>query len=364
MAYEIVIPALKNSISVTVGGAFDPDGEHVALEFKGGGMDSKVRVSDRKRRTKLWIKAVLSFPPQYDKATDQTSKHYWQIVEGVFDDIDQVNGQLLFSNTEVKLQGDPLPPEAASESQFRFIDGVAWLSQGNNPRVMVVKIKLTLGSPDVVVVSTTSNTTDPVWKEGGEGGPSGKIEWGPIDVDVKLGLKWERTGQTDSNGKGRTTTVGQLSAQPVWTIYLELPEQKPTPPPPGPFGLPEPYKVYFETGKNNADRYRSPLSGMMDQIKGLQEYMNDIDKAYGLENIESASVIGYASGLGDTRGNINLSAARAQYVAELLNTLYHVEIPRYKITPRGEPINAGDKDDTPEDRRAELMVRIKGSARH
>jgi hypothetical protein len=104
---------------------------------------------------------------------------------------------------------------------------------------------------------------------------------------------------------------------------------------------------------------------MQDQIKGLREYMDAIDKTYGLENIAGVTVNGYASGLGDSgphgsRPNINLSLARAQYVAELLLTLYHVEIPKKKITPKGSPINSTSKDNNPRDRRAELIVMIRG----
>jgi outer membrane protein OmpA-like peptidoglycan-associated protein len=357
MTTQIFIPGLKNSVSVTVGGAFDPDGENVPLGFKGN--VAKVAVSDKKRRTRLWIKIVMSFPPDYNKERDFTSKHYWHIVDGAFEDIDQADGKLLFSDGEIKLDGPAAPPEAPADSLFRFIDATAWLSKGDNPRVTVVKVKLSVGSPEVYVLSHTDNYTEPVWKTGGGGG----FDLGPEDIPIKLDGKWERTGRTDSHSDGTSLTVAQLSAQPVFTIFLELPEPKPVPPPPGPFGLPEPYTFYFETGKSNADNYRSPLSGSWDQIKGLQMYLDDIDKQYGLDNIDSAEVTGYASGLGDTRGNLNLSADRARYVVDLISTL-RINIPRTKLVPKGEPINASDKDDNPHDRRAELLVRIKGSARH
>jgi outer membrane protein OmpA-like peptidoglycan-associated protein len=70
-------------------------------------------------------------------------------------------------------------------------------------------------------------------------------------------------------------------------------------------------------------------------------------------------VAGHASGLGDTRDNVTLSEARAKYVAELLSTLYHIQIPKNKITPKGEPRKKGnDKDNNPNDRRADVTVKI------
>jgi outer membrane protein OmpA-like peptidoglycan-associated protein len=313
----------------------------------------------------------LVFPNYYDKEEDATKLTYNQFVTGTFNNIVQADGQLAFSDTQVSLQGEPVFIGPNSQlNKLRYIDGTAWVSASNNPRIPEIKIKLSVGSQDVEVVSQTKTVTDPSWKESFEGGggikPGGVVGWVVskfVNIDVKLGVKFERSGEVKSGARTRTMTAGQLSQQRVWTLSLLLPEPKAPPPPPGPFGLPEPYKVYFETGKSNADHYRSPLTRGMDQIKGLQEYMNAIDKSYGLDNIDSATVLGYASGLGDTRGNIDLSLNRARYVADLLSKLYYVQIPPSKIISRGEPIMANDKDNNPEERRAELSVKIKGSAR-
>ncbi len=87
--------------------------------------------------------------------------------------------------------------------------------------------------------------------------------------------------------------------------------------------LPEPYAAYFETGKWNENRRRSPLSGMMDQIKGLRQYMDKIHKAYGLDNIDSGLIQRFG---------------------------------RHKVTPSGELINANDRNGNPRERRAELIA--------
>ena len=92
--------------------------------------------------------------------------------------------------------------------------------------------------------------------------------------------------------------------------------------------------------------------------------MNGVDSAYGLQNIVGIEEHGYASGLDDTRKNFNLSWKRAEYVAQLLGQLYHIQLKEAQITPHGEPPIAGnDKEDRQENRRAVLVIKINGGAR-
>jgi outer membrane protein OmpA-like peptidoglycan-associated protein len=368
MGQSIHIPGLKGQVQASVLAVLGD----LKTEFPDG-YDATFKLPNRKLTTKLFIGAGLVFPSDYDPEEEEWHISYSQWVSGTFNNIVLADGVLTFSDTQITLQGEPAFGHPSSTSnRFRYIDGTAWVSASNNPRIPVIKIKLTVGSQDVDVIAKAVTTTDPSWKEsfelGGGVKPGGLVGWVVskfVDIDVKVGVKFERSGEVKTHGTTRTTTVGQLFQQRVWTLSLQMPD---LPAPPGPFGLPEPYKVYFDTGKSNADNYRSPLNGMMDQIKGLRDYMDAIDKAYGLENIQSATVAGYASGLGDlgpngSRPNINLSLDRARYVAELLSTLYHVEIPRNKVTPKGSPINSTGKDNKAQDRRAELSVMIRGGAR-
>jgi outer membrane protein OmpA-like peptidoglycan-associated protein len=372
MSETIFIPGLRDSVKVKVEAIFGAGPDVMKTSFDNG-LNETFKLAEKKRQSRLVIVAQMMFPHCRDDQGGGWFAGYPQVVTGVFDNIIESDGNLQFSDTQISLQGEPIyvPPNSLS-NPFRYIDGTAWVSGSANPRIPVIKIKLTIGSQDVIVTSRTVSTTDATSKttKGGKTSfdpkdilPKDIQEWIPLKV-VDIDVKVERADPINARSSTSTRTLGQLWQQRVWTLSLQLPEIKPPAPPPGPFGLPEPFTFYFETGKSNADRYRSPLSGMSDQIKGLQEYLEAIDKTYKLENIDSIAVIGYASGLGDTINNIHLSTDRANYVANLLSTLNIYKVPPNKITPKGERINASDKDDNPRDRRAELRVTVKGSARH
>jgi outer membrane protein OmpA-like peptidoglycan-associated protein len=156
---------------------------------------------------------------------------------------------------------------------------------------------------------------------------------------------------------------------PELTAYLEITDKVvPPPPPPKPKPTPTPtpvglsHTVYFKTGEANADRFPhpDPRVALKDQIKGLQVFMNGVESKHGLKNIVAIEVHGYASGLDDTRKNINLSQKRAEYIAQLLRQLYHIQLKEAQITPHGEPpIPGNDKEDKQENRRADLVIKVK-----
>src|SRR5262249_12697981 len=154
-----------------------------------------------------------------------------QWATGTFNNIVLADGALTFSDTQIALQGEPVIGHPSSAlNRFRYIDGTAWVSASNNPRIPVIKIKVTVGSQDVDVIAKAATTTDPSWKEafevGGGAKPGGLVGWVPfklVDVDVKLGVKIERSGEVTARGTTRTTTVGQLAQQKVWTLSLLVP---------------------------------------------------------------------------------------------------------------------------------------------
>ncbi len=163
-------------------------------------------------------------------------------------------------------------------------------------------------------------------------------------------------------------TKGKMNLKPIYA-YLNVTD-KIVPPPPKLVPTATPvvlgHVVYFKTGESNADHFPNPnpIVTMKDQIKDLQNFMNRVDSVSGLKNIVGIDVHGYASGLGDTRANINLSQKRADYVAQLLRQLYHIQLKEAQITPHGEPPIAGnDNEDKWENRRAELVIKIKAGAK-
>src|SRR5262249_12689860 len=157
---------------------------------------------------------------------------------------------------------------------LRYIDGRAWLVTPNDSDVAIVRIKLVLGTQDVYVrnwsVGNEDGQTTTTWNNDGGGGGNDEASIGGLikeftkEVLKKLIPKVEHTGEKKSSTTGGQLTYGQMWAEPEWTLALVMPERQPPPPPPGPFGL-EPYTVYFDTGKSNADAYRSPLTSMQDQ---------------------------------------------------------------------------------------------------
>jgi outer membrane protein OmpA-like peptidoglycan-associated protein len=372
----ILIPGLGAAIDVWVAARFDPEISVLpgSNDFSSS-FNAKYMLPDRKATANLTIWASLIYPTHTWKPTGQHSVMYQQNITGTFMHVRLADGKLHFADPGpvVLNPGQPHGPygDTSETSLFRYVEGRAQLVSANDSDVSIVKIRLVLGTQDVYVKSWSdtenSGQRNTTFNDGGlEGGSNGEsLKDIAKDLLKSLVPKVEILGKTSSNTRGGQLTPGQLWAAPEWTLALVMPGRKPSP---GPFGLPEPFTFYFDTGKSNADGYRSPLTSMQDQVKGLREYMKAIDQSYGLENIESARVVGHASGLGDngpngSRPNINLSLARAQYVAKLLFDLYHVEIPRNKITPEGSPLNSNGKDNKPQDRRAELFIKIKGSAR-
>lgn len=376
MTQAILIPGLGGTIQVGMSAWFDPGpGE---TEFQNG-FDDTVKLPDRTLTTTLKIQAAMIFPTHTWPPTGHTSKGYSYYVHGRFSNIEQRDEKLVFANTEVAMQalGAPSPP-GAEQSLFRFIDGKAWLSASNNPRVCVVKIKLVLGSQDVYVMSWEESHQDAQWsvevgKEGGKDaneagvggwvkdrivGPAGKV----IDVIRSLTGKIGRSGAVDTSTRGTQFTPGQLSAQPEWTWSLVLPEPKPKPQPALSLAW---HKVYFLTGKADllgANNDPGKFPDKQDQIKALQIFMDGVQAKFGgsFKYLESIELLGHASGLGDTGKNLGLSLARANYVKKLIWDIYKVQIPMEKIFAKGEPLTAGnDKDNTPEDRRVDVNVFIR-----
>jgi outer membrane protein OmpA-like peptidoglycan-associated protein len=306
---------------------------------------------DQKRTTKLTVTVTLFFPPYWDSEEGIGIAAYTQIVRGTFNNIVQANGALTFPNDQIDLQGEP---NGGDDNKLRFIDGTAWVAT-KDPKSLsqVIKIKLTVGSQDVVVVSKSRSDTD-------------KTTGSETEINVGVGSHKETTSQpVHSRENGQSRTAGQIWQQRTWTLTLQLPEPKAPPPPAAP--TPLTYKVYFDTGRGNADNYRSPLNGNIDQLKGLQGFMKDIE-AYGPENVESVSVSGFASELGTTKDNLDLSKNRGNYILNSLRKYYSSLIPPNKMP--AEPLSNGSppsgksaKDNTPADRRAELQIKIKGGAK-
>jgi hypothetical protein len=201
---------------------------------------------------------------------------------------------------------------------------------------------------------------------GGKGGPGITIPLppvGPLPIPpITI------PGQAGSKAVGGDI-LPLMASLTVTDKYVPPPPPKPTPAPP-PSDLY--HTVYFPTGKSNADHYPTPVVGdnwasataQRDQIKAVQNFMNRVLNKYGKDNIINVEVHGYASGLGDTRDNINLSLDRANYVAQLLRQLYHVDLPHDKVSPHGElPIPGNDRDDNQIDRTAKIVVTVKGGAK-
>jgi outer membrane protein OmpA-like peptidoglycan-associated protein len=284
------------------------------------------------------------------------------------DNIAGVDGSLKFSNLETDLQANDtaLPPT----HKFHYLGGKAVLAPSNNPSVYVIKIVLTVGSADVIVTmnttstTETTSTTDSTSKTTTTTKGGGKVY--DIGLDVEVKVEWAdpvtTRGSATTRSSGTTKTIGELSKTATWQLSLKLPEPKlPAPP----FEPEQPFTFYFATGSSDVEGYASPLSNppKQDQIKLLQVYMEQFSFRWGIENIASVDVVGYASELGKTTDNIKLSRARADYVKDLLSMLNIYKVPPDKITPKGSPISAPRKDDNPKDRKAELHIKVKGGVK-
>jgi outer membrane protein OmpA-like peptidoglycan-associated protein len=366
----IYIPGLDGTIQVYMSAWFDPGpGE---IDFSGG-FDATHKLADQKRTTNLKIQVQMIFPTHTWRATGHKSQAYSEFVHGKFSNIEQTDGKLIFSNTEVMIQalGPPSPP-GAHQSLFRYLEGKAWLSASNNPGIAVVKIRLVLGSPDVYVKSWEETHEDAQWKvEVGKDGAkeAGVGSWvkdrilGPgkvvIDTIRKFSGKVERSGAVDKRTTGMQFTPGQLSVQPEWILSLVLPELKPPPQPVTHFMR---HKVYFLTGKsdlNGVNNDPRKFPDQQDQIKSLQRFLDSYQARFAdrdFKYLESIELIGHASGLGDTGGNLTLSESRANYVKQLIWMTNRINIPEEKIKARGKPYAAGDKDNNPEDRRVDVQL--------
>jgi outer membrane protein OmpA-like peptidoglycan-associated protein len=89
----------------------------------------------------------------------------------------------------------------------------------------------------------------------------------------------------------------------------------------------------------------------------LEAFFKRIAEIYGtLEDIEKIVLKGQASGKGDTALNLNLSKDRANYVKQFIWDRYKKDIPDLNIFPEGEPLDANDQDDDPEERRVDVIV--------
>jgi outer membrane protein OmpA-like peptidoglycan-associated protein len=384
MAQSVYIPGLNGTIQVVVRAWFDPN---IAKE---SGADAwadpdeyfaTYNLVDRNTTTDLKIHAWIYFPnhtwqprgsrPKEDKIE---STSYFEVVRGKFTNVKMEDGNLLSDEGPISLQGRPQNwgdystggPEA---SIFRYIDGKAVLSaDAKNPRIKVIKIKLVLGSQDVVVTSWGVNEQDAQWKFGGEGGKGGSGADGAgaqdylkkvIDIVKQVNFKvdFERAGAVTTNTRGMQYTPGQLSAQPEWTLSLVLPERKPRPQPiTVPATLGAAYtKIYFVTGKSDLSGRNNDPSQFPNKKDQLKELYSSLD-ALPRKRITKIELYGHASGLGDTDRNDKLSLDRALYVKQKIVDRYRIEIKDSDVFAKGEPIKTAKEDNNPEDRRVDIVV--------
>jgi hypothetical protein len=254
---QIWIPGLNGHVIVSVSAVFDPDSERIGTNFPPSGADpegrhAELKLTGRNRKTKLLITVWMQFPNYYDKENDYWVQAYSQEVTGNFD-ITQEDGFLTFSDRQIDLQGEPSQswPFGFRENKFRFIDGTAWLASPElKTRTPVIKIKLTIGSQDVIVVYKGRTDTDSVKKSGTDisSKRGGKVLDGLINLEVTVTTKFETTDPVTSRTSAQTRTVGQVWQQRSWTLLLQVPQPKPKPEPP--LRLTG-HKVYFLTGKKD-----------------------------------------------------------------------------------------------------------------
>lgn len=394
----ISIPGLGGVVQVGMNADFDPRIPYKETRsWDADKREATYQLADRKGMTNLTILAHLLFPDHTWKATSDektwhVSRNYTQTVRGTFTNIAQADGTLMFSDIgPIQLQGEPdFPGDAiqrAQESLFRYISGAALISASNNPGIAVIRIKLALGSSDGHSFTFEEEHKDAEWKVGGEvgkdGGKSdpkeaGVGDWvkdrvlGPakrvLDTVRSLSGKvgGEYTSGSDTRKLGRQWTPAPFLVQPEWTLSLILPEPKPKPQPAT--GLTW-HKVYYLTGQSEIlsvkDKDWDKVATKENQIRALQRFLNtyqatvaDRDFKY-LEEIE---LIGHASGLGDTGGNVTLSDKRAKDVKKFIQMSYQGIIPDdklKKIRAEGAPPEASNKDNNPEDRRVDVHLFFK-----
>jgi outer membrane protein OmpA-like peptidoglycan-associated protein len=354
MGQLINIPALKGPIQVAVSVTFGDIGKMRVEDFTDDQTpyDSSLTLPPGNQNTKLKVEAMLTFPPIDRKGGTDSKNMYQQYVYALFPVIIQ-DDEIRFVVTEKLLQGEPFDPAAQQRSPFRFIEGKAWLSATNNPRYVALKIAMVLGSSDVWVESWESSSEEATWDVSVGGGEkkASSTAGGIIDKVVKWIPKptIERHGGKTTDTTGGTRTIGQLSQTREWTMLLKLPEPKRKPKPViYREGFLQP--VYFDTDKKEVGNYLEPKK-KTDQIKDLMRVMDEQIAKYGAENITGIEVKGYASRLGDTVPNLNLSEGRAKFIADLLKRVYKIKIPEENIIPRGEPLQPGnDKDNSWKDR--------------
>jgi outer membrane protein OmpA-like peptidoglycan-associated protein len=363
MSQLINIPGLKAPIGVGIFATYGSSTKsRAAADFMDDAdpYDALLKLPPGDLIADLKVVAILGFPPSNGEGGFVPGNVYFQTVSAVFPKITQRDGVPTFSVTEKMLQGEPSNSNAQARSPFRFIDGKAWLTATQNPMFPAIKISMVLGSADVVVDTWESSKTnvDPTWKfELGAG--EKKAAAGVIDKIIdwipKPSLGYERGGSTSTTTKGGSRTRGQLYQTKEWTLLLELGERRKV-------RTPTVYKegrilfIYFDTNAKEIGKYLHPQK-KADQVKGLMRDIEELIDKYGAEHITGIHIRGYASRLGDTNPNLELSKARARHVAEKIKDIYHLKIDDEKVTHRGEPITEGnDKDNSWKDRAVIVTV--------
>jgi hypothetical protein len=356
MSQFITIPALYGpAIQVDMIPTFEPDIQAPYTDSNNG-YHRTYKMPGGKATTNLKITALIRFPNYTWKETGQTSIAYFQRVSTTFTDLELADGNLTFIDQVLPLQSELLQiihPAYFEKTLFRFIDGRARLSASNNPRILVVTIKLILGSPDVYVLSTAKSVTPPVSKTSYEAGGEAKI---PFGMAVKLGVKGETTSEVTTRTNGLSRTVEHLSQEREWTIFLQLPEPKPHGVVPR---APMWHYVYFLTGRKNLkgpNEGNDPSKFPDHQFKLLQAFMQAIEQNIGFKDILNIELVGHASGLGDSNGNFKLSQQRAEEVKTILSGMTKVPI---DTSARGAPPEKNNKDNNPQDRRVDVTVNFR-----